>query len=195
MVKYANVIKEITFPLDEGVKFKLDGKKLEVNGPKGKVTRDFTHARNLSIELSGKDKVILEVKFPRKKDLSIIGTVEGHIKNMILGVTKGFKYVMKIVYAHFPITVKVDKNNNNVEIQNFIGERGFRVVPIMGDVKISATKEDVIIEGVDKELIGQNAANIQLKTKIADKDLRIFQDGIYVYEKWAGDDRYWQVKT
>lgn len=192
-MKYAYVSKEIKVPTDKGVSFKLDGKKIKIKGPKGTITRDFNHARSLAMETDGKDTILLEVKFPKKKDLAIIGTVCGHINNMITGVTDGFKYKLKIVYAHFPITVKV--KNDVVEIQNFIGERGHRVVPIQGDVNIKATKEDVIIEGVDKELVGQNAANIQLKCKIKNKDLRIFQDGIYVYEKWAGDNVLWRVKT
>lgn len=191
-MKYAYVVREVPIPLDQKVSFKLDGKKVEVKGPKGTVSRDFSHARRLEIS-ARKDAIVLEVKFPKKEDLAIIGTIEGHIKNMITGVTQGYRYKMKIAYAHFPITVKINKES--VEIQNFIGERGHRVVSILGDVKITSTKEDVIIEGIDKDSVGQNAANIQKACKIRDKDLRVFQDGVYVYEKWAGEHLFWHVKT
>ncbi|MHA1792774.1 MAG: 50S ribosomal protein L6 [Promethearchaeota archaeon] len=194
MVKYAYITREVKIPKDEGVSFILEGKVLTIKGPKGTVKRDFNHARNLEIFTEGDDTIVLLSKFPKKADLAIAGTIEGHVKNMIRGVTKGFLYKMKIVYAHFPITVKVDEKNKRIEIQNFTGERGHRVVPIKGDVKIKATKEDVIIEGIDKEIVGQNAANIQLRCKIKNKDLRIFQDGIYVYEKWAGDEKLWSIK-
>ncbi|MHA1683383.1 MAG: 50S ribosomal protein L6 [Promethearchaeota archaeon] len=191
MVKYAYMQREVKL---EGVTFKLEGKKLEVKGPKGTVSKNFSHAKRISIRKSGKDTIELFANLPKKPDLALVGTIEGHINNMVKGVTVGFKYVMKIVYSHFPITVKVNKKTNYIEIQNFIGERGHRFVPIQGDVKISTTKEDVIVEGIDKEIVGQNAANIQLKCKIKDKDLRIFQDGIYVFQKWCGDELLWKVK-
>ncbi|MBD3186585.1 50S ribosomal protein L6 [Candidatus Bathyarchaeota archaeon] len=195
MVKYAYISREVKVPLDEGVSFKLEGKQLEITGPRGTVGRDFRHAKNIQLSVVNEDTIAISAKLPKRKELALVGTLEGHIKNMISGVTKGFTYKLKIVYSHFPITVKVNKKSNNVEIQNFIGERGHRVVPIRGDVNIKTTKEDVIIEGSDKELVGQNAANIQLKCKIKDKDLRIFQDGIYVYEKLVGDQVFWKVKT
>jgi len=47
--------------------------------------------------------------------------------------------------------------------------------------------DDIIVEGINIENVGQTAANIQLATKIKDKDPRVFQDGIYVYEKHIGD--------
>ncbi|MHA1369517.1 MAG: 50S ribosomal protein L6 [Promethearchaeota archaeon] len=192
MPKYAYIKKEIKIPVDQGVSYKLDGKKVEIKGPKGKLVRDFSHAKDLRMIAKDKETLLLEVMFPKKFCLSIIGTIAGHLNNMILGVMKGFKYKMKIAYAHVPITVKVNKDN--VEIQNFMGERAPRVVPICGDVKITASKEDVVIEGIDKEIVGQNAANIQRKTRIRRKDSRVFQDGIYVYEKWAGDQLIWHVK-
>ncbi|MFQ6053494.1 MAG: 50S ribosomal protein L6, partial [Candidatus Bathyarchaeia archaeon] len=43
--------------------------------------------------------------------------------------------------------------------------------------------DDIIIEGIDIEEVGQTAANIQRATKIRRKDLRKFLDGIYVYNK------------
>ncbi len=191
-MKYVHASREVKIPADQKVSFKVNGKQVEMKGPKGTITRDFSHARNLDISAPAKDTILLETRFPRRADLAIIGTIQGHIQNMIVGVTSGYKYKLKIVYAHFPITVKVNKDT--VEIQNFIGERGFRIVPINGDVKITATKEDVTVEGIDKDIVGQNAANIQRRTRIIEKDLRVFQDGIYVYEKWAGERLFWHIK-
>lgn len=68
--------------------------------------------------------------------------------NLIIGVTKGFKYKMRYVYAHFPINVNLDKNKETdqweVEIRNFIGEKIVRrIVCRPGvDVEISKNQKD-----------------------------------------------------
>ena len=107
-----------------------------------------------------------------------------HIKNMITGVTKGFTYKLKIVFTHFPVQVTVE--GDKVVIRNFLGERAPRVAKIMPGVKVEVTKEDVIVKGIDIEAVGQTAANIEQATRIKEKDLRVFLDGIYIYEKQVG---------
>ncbi len=190
-MKYAYSQREVTVP--DKISFKLDGMKIEIKGPKGTIVRDFSHAKNVEITSPVKGKILIETRFPRKADLAMIGTIEGHIKNMILGVTVGFKYKMVIAYSHFPLTVKVNKDI--LEISNYTGERGIRLVPILGNVKITATKENVVIEGIDKEEVSLNAGRIQQAAKVRFKDRRVFQDGIFVYEKWNGDQLLWHVKT
>ena len=110
---------------------------------------------------------------------------------MINGVTSGYTYKMKIVYSHFPITVKVE--GNKVIIENFIGERSKRYAKIMPGANVEIKGDDVIITGIDKESGSQTAANIQQATKIKDKDPRVFMDGIYVYQKIVGDHIFWKL--
>jgi large subunit ribosomal protein L6 len=89
---------------------------------------------------------------------------------------------MKIVYAHFPMTVKVQ--GKTVTIDNFLGERSPRVAKIIGDdVKVQVKGDDVTITGINKEHVGQTMANIEQATKIKRRDPRIFQDGIYLVDK------------
>lgn len=45
-----------------------------------------------------------------RKNVACLRTVRSIISNMIVGVTKGFKYKMRYVYAHFPINVNLEKN-------------------------------------------------------------------------------------
>jgi large subunit ribosomal protein L6 len=93
---------------------------------------------------------------------------------------------MKIVYSHFPMSVEVQ--GEQVLIKNFIGERGIRRARLIGDVKVKTTEDEVIITGIDIEEVSQSAANIQLATKIRNKDRRVFLDGIYVIRKRKGED-------
>ena len=119
----------------------------------------------------------------RKNEKAIVNTYAAHIKNMFAGVTKGFRYKMKIVFSHFPITVKVA--GKEVEITNFYGEKRPRKADIIGNVKVSATKEEITLEGNNVEEVGQTMSNLEQATKIRNKDSRIFQDGIYLTSREA----------
>jgi len=104
---------------------------------------------------------------------------------MIDGVEKGYTYKLKIIFAHFPISVKIKGKVVNVE--NFFGERSPRVSRIIGDAtKVNAVGEDVIVQGPSLEEVSQTAANIELSTRIKDKDQRVFLDGLYVYSREKG---------
>ena len=103
---------------------------------------------------------------------------------MITGVTKGYPYKLKIVFSHFPITVKVQ--DKSVMIENFTGERRPRRVKIIGDVKVKIEPDDIIVEGTNLEDVSQTAANIEQSTRVRRKDPRVFLDGIYVYERNEG---------
>jgi len=165
--------------IPDGLAVKLEGKRVTVAGEKGEVARDFGHSK-VELALEG-DGLRVWAANPRKREASLVNTISTHVRNMIKGVTQGFTYKLKIVFVHFPMTVRVQ--DGKVVIQNFIGERKPRVAAIAGSARVSVKGDDVIVEGVDIEEVGQTAANIQRATKIRRKDLRKFLDGIYVYSK------------
>ena len=186
MVKYTHVVEEVRVP--EGVEVSIDGMKVTVRGPKGEVTKDFSHARGVVIRLDEDEegrKVIVEAFFANRRLKALVGSIAAHIDNMITGVTKGFRYKLRIVFSHFPITVKVQ--GDRVYVENFLGEKAPRVARIMPGVTVKVEKKDVVVEGVDIEAVGQTAANIELATKVKDKDRRVFIDGIYIYEKGVAE--------
>jgi large subunit ribosomal protein L6 len=121
---------------------------------------------------------------PNKKKLAVVGAVRSHIKNMMTGVTKGFTYKLKIVYAHFPMTVKV--TDGEIVVENFGGERMPRKMKVLGEVKVAVSGDDILVKGINLEDVSQVAANIQQGTLIKNKDPRVFLDGIYIYEKGEG---------
>ncbi|MEM0021686.1 MAG: 50S ribosomal protein L6 [Fervidicoccaceae archaeon] len=178
MVKAVRALRSVDIP--EDVSVSIEGKKVIVSGPKGKIERDFSHALGISIYQQDR-KVIVEANFANRKKKALVGTVSSHIKNMIEGVRKGYVYKLKIVFSHFPISVEV--KGNKVLIKNFLGEKSPRIAEILPGVTVKATKEDVIVEGIDIEAVGQTAANIERATKISEFDRRVFMDGIYIYEK------------
>jgi large subunit ribosomal protein L6 len=171
-----------TIQVPDDVELTLEGKKVIVKGAKGALTRDFSQTA-ISMELGGKTLKVW-AEWPRKKEAALVGTIYSHIQNMILGVKKGFTYKIKIVFSHFPISVKVQ--GNQILIENFIGERNPRKAKVVGDVKVKIQPEDIIIEGTDLEHVSQTAANVEQSTRIKRKDPRIFLDGLYVYERVEG---------
>ncbi len=171
-----------TVEIPEGVEGMLDGRLVTIKGEKGELTRDFSHAP-ITIQLDGKT-VTVQASWPRKKEAALVGTVRSHIQNMIKGVTTGFTYKLKIVFSHFPITVKII--GKTLTIENFIGERNPRKAKIMGDTTVIIKGDDIIVQGINLEDVSQTAANIQNATKIRNKDPRVFLDGIYVYEQHEG---------
>jgi len=168
--------------IPKGVKVNVNGRIVEVIGPLGKLIRNFSN-NPVSIEVSG-DEVIVYALWPKRREKSHVGTVAAHIRNMIKGVEKGFTYKLKIVYAHFPISVKVEKDK--VLIENFMGERAPRTAKIVGDVKVNVKEDDIIVQGINLEEVSQTAANIEQATVVKERDPRRFLDGIYVYEKLEG---------
>lgn len=174
--------KSETIEVPDNVQASLEGRRITVKGPKGTLTRDFSH-EPVSIELSGKT-IRIWAEWPRKKEASLVGTLHSHVQNMITGVTKGFTYKLKIVFSHFPISAKLKEKT--VLIENFTGERNPRKAKIIGDVKVKIQGEDVIVQGTSLEDVSQTAANVEQATKVKRKDPRIFLDGLYVYEQVEG---------
>jgi len=179
-MREVEALKSIEIP--EDVEVKIEGRVVTVSGEKGELTRDFSHAP-VFIHLEGKT-VTVKANWPRKREAALVGTVCSHIQNMITGVTKGFTYKLKVVFSHFPISVKV--RERTVTIENFTGERSPRTAKAMGDTEVMVKDEDVIVQGTNIEDVSQTAANIQDATKIKSKDPRVFLDGIYVYERHEG---------
>lgn len=169
-----------TVGVPAGVSIAKTEKIISVSGKLGTVTKDFTRLpATLSIE---DNNVSIKPYGKRKKDLAIANTAKSIIASMMKGVEKGFEYKLKIVYAHFPITVKV--KDNAVFVENFFGERSSRISHIRGNsTKVTVQGDDVIVTGPSLEEVSQTAANIESSTKMKNKDLRVFLDGVYIYSR------------
>lgn len=165
------------------VTIKKEGNLLQIKGPLGTIRKDFTRLP-ATVSVQG-NKITIKPYGTRKRDLAVTNTARSIIEGMIKGVEKGYTYKLKIIFAHFPISVKV--KGKEVHVENFYGERSARVSRIIGDAtKASVVGEDVVIQGPSLEDVSQTAANIELSTKTKGKDQRVFLDGLYVYAKEEG---------
>ena len=168
---------EIEVP--EKVSVSLDGQFVKVKGPKGELSRKLFHPR-VKIAMKGKD-VVVSCETLRAKDRALVGTYAAHIRNMCTGVTTGWQARMKAVHSHFPIKINVE--DNKVVIQNFLGGRKPKVAKLPAGVTADVKKDEIIITGMDKELVGQACGNIENVTRVTGRDKRTFQDGVYILGK------------
>merc|ERR1711909_190569 len=138
------------------------------------------------IQVDGTKRIKVVKWFGKRKELAAVNTVCSHIQNMFKGVTKGFLYKMRSVYAHFPINCAVADDKKSMAIRNFLGEKFTRHVNMLDGVTVGVApgmKDEFHLQGNDIELVSRSAALIQQSTTVKNKDIRKFLDGVYVSEK------------
>jgi large subunit ribosomal protein L6 len=171
------VARQIEIP--DGVSVAVDGNTVTVKGPKGEATRTLSYPE---LEIRKEDSyLVVNSKLDRKRQRAMVGTLAAHIGNMIIGVTRGYEYRMKVVYSHFPIQLKAA--SDELIINNFLGERKARSAKILPGTKVEIGKDEVLITGINKEHVGQTMANIEQATRVRGFDIRVFQDGVYLVDK------------
>merc|ERR1712165_239230 len=182
-MKVINTNQSVTVPdeVDVSVKSRV----VTVKGSRGTLVKSFKH---LAVDISMPDKKTVRVEkwFGKRKELAAVRTVCSHITNLCKGVTKGYKYKMRAVYAHFPINCAISEGGSLVEVRNFLGEKFVRKVRMHDGVKCENSKEqkdELILTGNSVEAVSQSAALIQQSTTVKNKDIRKFLDGLYVSEK------------
>jgi len=169
--------KKIRLPQEVSISIK-EGNNVTLKGPKGELNRTFKTYR---VKLSNEGNVITLTGSPNNKQTGVfVETISAHIRNMVEGLVYGYEYKMKVVYSHFPMSIAVEKGV--VNIKNFLGEKFARKAKIIGNTKVEAKGQEVTVSGIDKEAVGQTASNLEQKSKVKGKDIRRYQDGIYLIE-------------
>ena len=139
----------------EGVTVTIDGEKITVKGPKGTLEREIH--KNITVELENN-----EIKVIRKNDesynKSLHGLTRTLINNMVTGVVNEFTRELQINGVGY----RVQKQGNNLNLTLGYSHPVIFEAPtgITFDVPNANT---IIVKGIDKELVGQTAANIRTK--------------------------------
>ncbi len=161
-----------------GVTVSINGNVIETKGSLGSNKREFNDALikvsssdgSIEVEPIGKGSLA-------KKSAMTVNSFSKEISNDMNGVVTLFEKHMRIVFAHFPITV--ESKDGFVYIKNIIGERMPRKSPIVGGTKIEVKGQNVRVYGTSLDDVAQTAANIRKTCRIRRKDSRVFQDGLY----------------
>lgn len=168
-----------SFEVPDDVQIEIEGRNFKVSKD-GKENKRYFKAKHVLIKKE--DNVItVFTQSPKKADRADVGTVLGHIKNMTKGVRDGVTYKLKMVYSHFPMTLKV--NGNLLTVENFLGEKNPRKLKILDGVEIKINGQDIELIGINKEVVGLCASQLEQVCTVNKFDRRVFQDGIYIIEK------------
>ena len=179
-MKYLQKTETIEIP--SGVSVKVKSRVVTVKGPRGELTKQFKHVK-IEIEVK-ENKILVHTYMTTYKQSAILHTISSHIRNMIKGVTVGFRYKMHTVKKHFPIEVGI--KDGAVEIGRFLGERNVKTVKLLEGVTAKKNEKDqdeIWFDGIDIDKVALTCAHVFQSCFAKDKDRRKFLDGIYVSEK------------
>ena len=163
--------------LPPGYALTVSGSEMVLSAPGGLRAEHFYDSKLVAVTVEGVAvKVEAKEKLTRKVQ-SAVRTTEAHIRNMVKGLGKNYEKKLSLVYAHFPVSLEV--KGDVLMIKNFLGEKKPRRAAIVGKTKIKVAGQEIVVEGPDKDAVGQTANNIAKAVRITNKDNRVFQDGIY----------------
>jgi large subunit ribosomal protein L6 len=140
-----------------GTEAKLSGTTLSVKGPKGALTRDFPGL--VTLHVNGNEITFTPNKEGDRTVNALWGTYASHVKNMVIGVNEG--YVKKLVLEGIGFKSDVAGQTLNLAL-------GFShpvKIKIPTGIKVTADKNNITIEGIDKELVGTFTAAIRAMKK------------------------------
>ena len=176
------IVKSASVKIPKGCKVNVKSKVVTVTGKKGKIEKSF---KNIKAEIEVKDdEVHIHIYMNTYKQSAILHTITSHIRNMINGVTYGFRYKMHEVHKHFPIDLQVV--NNSVQIIKFLGGRDVKYIPLGEGVTCKKNPKDageLWFEGNDIDQIALTCSRVFQSCSAKRKDKRKFLDGIFTSEK------------
>lgn len=144
-------LKPISLP--EKVAVKLDGRKVVVEGPKGKL--DFNLPEGISLSTEGSTVVVSRASEQRQVR-ALHGTARSLVQNMIIGVSKGFVKDLEIHGVGLRAAVK------GSDLDLSLGRSHPLLHPIPAGLTVTVNDNTKIkVEGIDKQLVGQFAAEVR----------------------------------
>lgn len=129
---------------------------LKVKGPKGELER--TMDKEVSVTLEGQTLAFApanETDYSR----ALWGTYAAHARNMIKGVTEGFKKELEIEGVGYRAEAQGEKLTLSVGFSHPV------VITAPAGLSVKAEKGLITIEGADKDMVGQFAANVRAVKK------------------------------
>ena len=148
--------------IPEGVTITNNGDTVTVKGPKGELTETF----DAEFKLTEEDgKYVVGRPTEQKRHKALHGLYRSLISNAIVGVTEGYKKEMELVGVGYRANVQ----NNVLELTLGYSHNIFLQVP--EEIKVTSENPKgksplVILEGIDKQLIGDVAAKIRSLRKV-----------------------------
>ena len=147
-------IGKLPIPVPAGVEVKIDGSTVSVKGPKGELTETFN--KNMTISMNDDNQVIVERPNDERQNRALHGLARSLINNMVIGVSEGYSKTLELVGVGYRASLKGDK------LEMTLGYSHPVDVQAAEGIKFECPDATtIIISGVDKQLVGQTAAEIR----------------------------------
>ena len=164
-----------TITIPDGVSVTMTDNVLSVSGAKGTLTRTIRDMIEINV---ASDQVTTALKRDTKFARSLWGTYAAHISNMITGVSQGFEKKLEIN----GIGYRVELEGNTLVVNVGFSHPVRFTLP--DGISVSVEKNIVTINGFDKEVVGQFAANVrQIRPPEPYKGKGIHYQGEYIIRK------------
>ncbi|NUB44516.1 50S ribosomal protein L6 [Fertoebacter nigrum] len=140
-------------PLPKGVSASISGQSVEVKGPKG--TRSFHATDDVTLTLEN-DAVKVTPRGTSKRARQQWGMVRSQVENLVTGVTTGFKKELEIQGVGYRAAMA----GTNLKLS--LGYSHDVNFDVPAGVTVTTPKQtEIVVEGIDQQLVGQVAANIR----------------------------------
>jgi large subunit ribosomal protein L6 len=142
-------------PVLDGVKVSVNGRKVQVEGPKGKL--EWEHRREVAVKVEGdKKQVVVTRADDERQSRALHGLTRALVNNMILGVKNGYEEKLEIIGVGYQAALK----GKNLSLRVGLANELVRPVPA-GLTVTCPDATHIVIQGCDKQLVGQFAAELR----------------------------------
>ncbi len=148
---------KLPVPIPEGVTCELKGHHLKVSGPKGALERDFLPEMTLEVR---ENEVVVTRPSDKKDYRAVHGLTRALINNMVLGVTQGFEKTLVVEGVGYRASIQGKNLNLAVGYSHPVS-----MEPPEGIAFVVEGTQTIKVGGIDKELVGQVAANVRAVRK------------------------------
>lgn len=138
--------------IPSGVTVTVDGQDVVVKGPKG--TLSLVAHSDIAVTVAD-NTVVCEIKRQSKQSSALWGTTRANIANLVEGVTEGFKKQLELHGVGYRAQLK------GKDLEFALGFSHPVLIKAPEGITFTVEKDHVTIEGIDKVLVGQVAANIR----------------------------------
>lgn len=141
----------VTIP--SGVEVKVDGQQVTVKGPKGSISKTFNDAVEIKVE---DGQVVFAPREGFSNGWAQAGTARSIVNNMVTGVTQGFEKKLQLVGVGYRAQAQGNVLNLTLGFSHPVAHK----LP-EGITAETPSQTEIVIKGVDKQMVGQVAAEIR----------------------------------
>ena len=146
-------IGKIPVDIPENIEVKFENRIMSCKGPKGELTRNVHAEMQVKVD---DGKIIVNRPSDSKQHKALHGLTRSLILNMVQGVSQGYEKKLRIIGVGYRAEIK----GNNLSLT--VGYSHLIVINFPDTIKVSCpTPTEIVVEGPDKELVGQVAAKIR----------------------------------